>query len=47
MTAVLLTLLVLASGPLFAQDYDPDEMSTFSIIARDPATGELGMAVQS
>jgi uncharacterized Ntn-hydrolase superfamily protein len=30
-----------------AQEYDPDDMGTFSIIARDPATGELGMAVQS
>lgn len=30
-----------------AQDYDPDSLATFSIIARDPATGELGMAVQS
>jgi uncharacterized Ntn-hydrolase superfamily protein len=47
MTAALVIFLVFASGPLFAQDYDPDAMSTFSIIARDPATGELGMAVQS
>ncbi len=30
-----------------AQDYDPNSMGTFSIIARDPSTGELGMAVQS
>ena len=30
-----------------AQEYDPDMLGTFSIIARDPATGELGMAVQS
>jgi len=30
-----------------AQDYDPDYLATFSIIARDPATGELGFAVQS
>ena len=30
-----------------AQDFDPDEMSTFSIIARDPATGELGECVTS
>jgi uncharacterized Ntn-hydrolase superfamily protein len=30
-----------------AQDYDPDLLATFSIIARDPATGELGMGVQS
>jgi uncharacterized Ntn-hydrolase superfamily protein len=47
MTAAFLFLILLASGPLFAQDYNPDDMSTFSIIARDPATGELGMAVQS
>ena len=32
---------------VFAQEYDPDLLGTFSIIARDPATGELGMAVQS
>lgn len=43
----------LASGvlgfavPSIAQDYDPNYLATFSIIARDPATGELGMAVQS
>lgn len=30
-----------------AQVWDPDEMGTFSIIVRDPATGELGMGVQS
>ena len=30
-----------------ADDFDPDSMGTFSIIARDPASGELGMAVQS
>jgi len=30
-----------------AQDYDPDLLSTFSIIARDPATGELGTGFQS
>ena len=33
--------------PAFAQDYDPDLLGTYSIIARDPATGELGMGVQS
>lgn len=30
-----------------AQDYDPNAMSTFSIIARDPSTGELGAGFQS
>src|SRR5437588_3174237 len=30
-----------------AQQYAPGEEGTFSIIGRDPATGELGMAVQS
>jgi uncharacterized Ntn-hydrolase superfamily protein len=30
-----------------AQDFDPDLLSTYSIIARDPATGELGLGVQS
>jgi len=30
-----------------AQDYDPNYLGTFSIIARDPKTGELGNGVQS
>ena len=30
-----------------AQDYDPDIEGTFSIIGRDPATGELGIGVHS
>jgi len=30
-----------------AQDFDPDYMSTFSIIAVDPATDELGECVTS
>jgi uncharacterized Ntn-hydrolase superfamily protein len=38
---------ILTSSSAFSQDYDSDDMSTFSIIARDPATGELAMAVQS
>jgi uncharacterized Ntn-hydrolase superfamily protein len=39
----------MALAPTFAlaQDCDPDQMGTFSIIARDSAAGELGMAVQS
>jgi uncharacterized Ntn-hydrolase superfamily protein len=36
-----------ASLPAAAQDYDPNQLGTFSIIARDTATGELGMGVQS
>ena len=39
--------LLIAAAPLAAQDYPPDHQGTFSIIGRDPATGELGMAVQS
>lgn len=31
----------------FAQDYDPNYLGTFSIIARDAKTGELGEGVQS
>ncbi|HEY7293050.1 MAG TPA: DUF1028 domain-containing protein [Vicinamibacterales bacterium] len=42
-TAALLTLALVAG----VQDFDPDYLATFSIIARDPATGELGFAVQS
>jgi uncharacterized Ntn-hydrolase superfamily protein len=38
---------LLAAVPVIAQDYPPDHQGTFSIIGRDPATGELGMAVQS
>jgi uncharacterized Ntn-hydrolase superfamily protein len=34
-------------GVARAQDYDPDHLATFSILARDPATGELGVGVQS
>jgi uncharacterized Ntn-hydrolase superfamily protein len=36
-----------ASRAVVAQEYDPEMLGTFSIVARDPATGELGMAVQS
>src|SRR5262245_3557459 len=36
-----------AAGPALGQDFDPDYLATFSIAARDPATGELGFAVQS
>jgi uncharacterized Ntn-hydrolase superfamily protein len=39
--------LLTISSAVQAQDYDPDYLATFSIIARDPATGELGFAVQS
>jgi uncharacterized Ntn-hydrolase superfamily protein len=38
---------VLAGLPAAAQQYAPGEEGTFSIIGRDPATGELGIAVQS
>ena len=38
-----LILLMIAARPLLGQELE----GTFSIIARDPATGELGMAVQS
>jgi uncharacterized Ntn-hydrolase superfamily protein len=42
------SLLVLAAPPLAAaQTYAAGEEGTFSIIARDPVTMELGMAVQS
>jgi uncharacterized Ntn-hydrolase superfamily protein len=42
------TALALAvSGAAAAQEYDADMLGTYSIIARDPATGELGMGVQS
>lgn len=36
-----------APGAATAQEYDPDMLGTYSIIAIDPATGEIGMGVQS
>lgn len=45
--AVVLLLLSLSPRPSSAQDYDPNYLATFSIIARDAETGELGMGVQS
>jgi uncharacterized Ntn-hydrolase superfamily protein len=41
----LFVLLLVARGA--AQQYAPGEEGTFSIVGRDPATGELGIAVQS
>ncbi len=37
----------LGAGGGLAQEHDPEATGTFSIIARDPASGELGMGVQS
>jgi len=50
--APLVLALIAASLPLLpspgaAQDFDPNYLATYSIIARDPATGEMGMGVQS
>jgi uncharacterized Ntn-hydrolase superfamily protein len=44
-TLVLASLVVASQAG--AQIYRPDEEGTFSIIGRDPATGELGIAVAS
>lgn len=38
---------VLAAPAATAQEYDPNMLGTYSIIAIDPATGEIGMGVQS
>lgn len=46
LSASLIMAATIASG-VAAQDFDPDYTGTFSIIGLDPATGELGMAVQS
>jgi uncharacterized Ntn-hydrolase superfamily protein len=46
-SAAIVLAIVLAPSVLWAQEYPPDHQGTFSIIGRDPATGELGMAVQS
>jgi uncharacterized Ntn-hydrolase superfamily protein len=40
-------LILLLTQPLGAQRYEAGEEGTFSIIGRDPATGELGIAVHS
>lgn len=46
--AILVMALALAAPPLVgAQQYDPNMLGTYSIIARDAATGEIGMGVQS
>jgi uncharacterized Ntn-hydrolase superfamily protein len=44
---VLISLLTLPIHEAAGQEWDPDAMGTFSIIARDPNSGELGMGVQS
>jgi len=47
-SAVLVMALALAAPPLAAaQQYDPNMLGTYSIIARDATTGEIGMGVQS
>ncbi|MBI4538394.1 MAG: DUF1028 domain-containing protein [Gemmatimonadetes bacterium] len=46
-TLVLTAVVALLPRIAAAQDYDPDLLGTFSIIARDAATGELGVGVQS
>jgi uncharacterized Ntn-hydrolase superfamily protein len=46
-TLIALFVLVVGAVAASAQDYDPDYLATFSIIAREPSTGELGFAVQS
>ena len=44
---ILAFLLPWAPAAVAAQEYDPDYLATYSIIARDPGTGQLGMGVQS
>ena len=46
-TILLAPLFLFLSLAAAGQDYDPDLLSTYSIIARDPATGEMGIGVQS
>src|SRR5262245_1673835 len=45
--AVILAIVTLWTVSANAQDFDPNYLGTFSIIARDAKTGELGLAVQS
>src|SRR5437016_1308236 len=40
-------LIVLLAPAAPAQQYEPGEEGTFSIIGRDPSTGQLGIAVHS
>jgi uncharacterized Ntn-hydrolase superfamily protein len=49
MNKLLVVLLILISGSVFAQMYISEQpfAHTFSIVARDPETGEIGAAVQS
>ncbi len=44
---VRLAALALVAAQAWAQTYTPEEEGTFSILGRDPATGELGVAVHS
>src|SRR5437764_894824 len=46
-SVILLACILAVATSAFAQDYDPEYKATFSIIARDPATGELGHAETS
>ncbi len=46
-TVSLLACVFAFQTPAAAQDFDPDYAGTYSIVALDPDTGELGMGVQS
>ena len=46
-TVSLLVCVFAFQTPVLAQDFDPDYTGTYSIVALDPDTGELGMGVQS
>jgi uncharacterized Ntn-hydrolase superfamily protein len=45
--AALIVTLAAAAAPLSSQERLPDPVATFSILGYDPATGEIGGAVQS
>ncbi|MBI2816919.1 MAG: DUF1028 domain-containing protein [Acidobacteria bacterium] len=45
--ALLCLLSAVSNSAAIAQEFDWNQLSTFSIIARDPETGELGFAFQS
>jgi uncharacterized Ntn-hydrolase superfamily protein len=47
MSTALLLMLALAASPSEAGHARPDNVATFSIVAADPATGEVGVAVAS
>ena len=45
--SLLISFITFTQSSLYAQESENNLVSTFSIVARDPETGELGVAVAS